>query len=212
MKGNQNAEATLSIHLDYIAWLDCDYMASWGALVSGRRETIDFHDDDLPKLAFEMDDTEDKFSVYYTWPDRVGGLPQPIRSTVRLDHRPCRFGGTRPYFVAPCCARRTLRLAVLEAGLYCRECGSVTWGSRREHKLDRLIRKGNKIAARLDCEAWHAEPTSRPKHMRREIYAALQAKRSEIAEQIYQRMADRLSRRHRDVFEMMTEVSRFLGR
>ena len=197
---------------DDIAWLDADYMAGWDAFVSGRHETIDFDDDALPKLAFEMDEFGAKFSVYYTWPDRVGGLPQPIRSTVHLDHRPCRFGGTRPYFVAPCCARRTLRLAVLEAGLFCRECGSVTWSSRREHKLDRLIRKGNKIAARLNCEAWYDEPTSRPKHMRRETYAALEAKRSEIAEQIYQRMADRLSLGHRDVFAKMTEVSRFLGR
>ena len=197
---------------DDIAWLDADYMTGWDAFVPGRRETIDFDNDALPRLAFEMDDIEDKFTAFYQWPDLTDRLFLPVRSTVHLDRRACPLGGRRTYFICPSCGRRTLRLAVLQAGLICGTCGSVTWKSRREHKLDRLIRKGNKIAARLNCEAWHAEPTSRPKHMRRETYAALQAKRSEIAEQIYQRMADRLSRRHGDVFPMMTEVSRFLGR
>ena len=54
-----------------------------------------------------------------------------------------------------------------------------------EHKLDRPSRNGKKIAARLDCEAWHVEPTGWPKNMRRETYAALKAKQSKIAEKIY---------------------------
>ena len=40
---------------DDIAWLDADHMAGWGAFENGRRETIDFDDDNLPKLAFEID-------------------------------------------------------------------------------------------------------------------------------------------------------------
>ena len=196
---------------DDIAWLDADYMAGWHAFVSGHRETIDFDNDDLPKLAFEMDEFQQRFSVYYFWPDERGGFPTPIRSTVSLDQRPCRFGGTRAFFVAPCCGRRTLRLAVLKAGLLCGECGSVTWGSRREHELDRLIRKGNKIATRLGCEAWHVEPMRRPKHMRRETFATLHVKQSEIAKQINQRIADRLSRRDGDVLAMMAEVSKFFS-
>ena len=52
---------------DDIAWLDADHMARWGAFEDGRHETVDFDDDNLPKLAFEMEDERDVFTVFYQW-------------------------------------------------------------------------------------------------------------------------------------------------
>jgi hypothetical protein len=79
---------------DDIAWLDADYMARWGAFKSGRRETLDYEDDSLPKLAFEMEDDRDALTVFYLWKQtsKVDN-GEPVRSRVFLERRPCRFGG-----------------------------------------------------------------------------------------------------------------------
>lgn len=173
---------------DDIAWMDADHMASWGAFEPDAKHIIDFNDDDLPKLAFEMTDAGDRFSVFYTLPSHRHEAPDPIRSTVHLDRCRCRFGGTRAYFIAPCCSRRTLRLAVLEDGLRCGTCGSITWKSRREHELHRLIRKANKIADRLGCDDWMETPSRRPLHMRQATFEKLKRERAAIAGQINQHL------------------------
>ena len=105
---------------DDIAWLNCDYIAGWGALESGRQETIDFHDDALPKLAMGMDPDGAAFRATYQW-NTIGGREEGafIHSRVCLERRLCRFGGSRAYFICPCCLRRVLRLAVLPEGLRC---------------------------------------------------------------------------------------------
>ncbi len=92
---------------EQVSALDADHIASWGAF-RGYVGPITFDDTEPAKLHVEHDTERDSFSAFYVWKgkeDEAG----PIRSTVRLERRPCRFGGTRAYFVCPRCARRTLR-------------------------------------------------------------------------------------------------------
>lgn len=178
---------------DDIAYLDADHMAGWGAFTEGCRETIDFDDDTLPRLAYEMGNRE--FSAAYQWCSASRPAAGDfIRSRVFIDARPCRFGGTRSYFTCPTCARRTLRLAVLPEGLRCGNCGRVTWGSRREQPTHRLVRRANKIALRLGCDSWQEQPTTRPAHMRLTTYDRLIAERRKLVDAINLRLAVRLSR------------------
>lgn len=191
-----------------IAWLDADHMASWGAFQPGLNETIDFDDEHLAKLAFEMDADGNQFSVFYQWPGDRDSVPEPVRSKIYLDRRPCRFGGTRAYFVAPCCGRRTLRLAVLKGGLMCGQCGSVTWKSRREHRLFRLIRKANKLAVRLGCDNWMETPVQRPLHMRLEAFEKLNGERARLVAEINRQVMCRLARK-RGLIGRMSEALKF---
>ena len=178
-----------------IAYLDADYMAGWRAFERGHSETVDFDDDDLPKLAFEMQSDRDEFSVAYQW-QQIGQPPGKdfVRSHVSLSRRPCRFGGHRTYFVAPCCGRTTLRLAVLPSGLRCGKCGRVTWGSRREQPTQRLIRRANKVAVKLGLDCWYEQPTKRPPHMRLPTYERLLLQHKQYATAINQRIALRMAR------------------
>jgi len=174
---------------DDIAYLDADHMARWGAFLSSCRETIEFDDDGLPELAFEMSSEGEEFVVVYKW-QAIGHPPSGpfVRCRVEIDLRPCRFGGTRVYFRCPCCARRTLRLAVLPEGLRCGGCGRVTWASRRETSTQRLIRRGNKIATKLGLDAWHEMPAKRPSGMRLATFERLKAELMAERERINQRM------------------------
>lgn len=181
---------------DDIAWLDADYIAKWGAFVPGRKDTIDFDTEHYPSLLFEMV-TADDFTAAYQWRS-LSRQPEPsapfIRTNVTIMRRPCRFGGSRAYFVCPCCVRCTLRLAVLPEGLICGRCGRVTWASRREQRLQRKVRKANRIACKLGCDSWIETPTVRPKHMRTATYARLAGRRAELAGELDRDIARRLAR------------------
>src|SRR4051794_3324525 len=67
----------------------------------------------------------------------------------------CRFGGCRPYSVCPgvvngiACDRRVAKL--YQGGRYflCRHCYGLAYASQREARMDRDLRKANKIRVRL---------------------------------------------------------------
>ena len=114
---------------------------------------------------------------------------------ISLERRPCRFGGKRTYFICPCCLRRVSRLAVLPEGLRCGTCGRVTWGSRHEQPVYRLIRKANKIALGLGCGTWMEAPTQRPKHMHSTTFERLKTEHAYLVAAINRHIALRAARR-----------------
>jgi hypothetical protein len=176
---------------EQVSALDADHIASWGAF-AGYAGPITFDNTEPTKLHVEHDAERDTFGAFYVWKgkdDEVG----PIRSTVRLERRPCRLGGTRAYFVCPRCARRTLRLAVLAGGLCCGTCGRITWGSRRETETRRLVRKANKVALRLGLDYFGDHP-KRPPHMRVATYARIMAELEPLKAEINRRVAVRMAR------------------
>jgi hypothetical protein len=174
---------------DEVASLDCDHIAGWGAL-DGYVGTVDFDDMTPAKIHIEHDRKQDAISACY-FSDN-GKDAEPVRSTVHLERRPCRFGGTRAFFVCPTCKRRTLRLAVLPQGLRCGTCGRITWASRRETETRRLIRKANKIALRMGMN-YFADQPKRPPHMRPETYARLLSELQPIKAEIERRVARRMA-------------------
>ena len=168
---------------DQIAALDADHMASWGAFAEDGQTTVDFDDDELPVLAFTMERGPDQFTASYQWIANGKPAGEFVHSRIAVERRPCRFGGSRVYFICPCCRRRVLRLAVLPGGLNCGTCGRVTWATRREQPRDRTLRKVNKIAARLGGSTW-LDAAIRPPHMRRKTFDALMQKRAALEERL----------------------------
>lgn len=181
---------------DDIAALDADFIASWGAFEAGRLETVEFDGDHLPTktLVFEMQDQGDHFRAFYEW-KLDDDEPTTVRSEVRVERRPCRFGGFRIFFKCPRCGRSVLRLAVLKCGLVCAKCGRVTWKSRREQPLERVIRKVNKLGNELGCNAWWEVPKSRPRHMRSKKFELLRARRLLLTTKINSHLASQLGRK-----------------
>lgn len=180
---------------DNVATLDCDHMASWGAFTPDRSETVEFDNGAVERLAFKMSADGNAFSVAYQWPSEAQGqLAEFTQSQVRLVRRPCRFGGTRAYFMCPSCDRTTLRLAVLADGLHCGTCGRVTWNSRREQPLQRLMRKADKLAVQLGCESWRDAPARKPVRMRVATFERLRAEHAALVSEINREIRQRLVR------------------
>ena len=125
---------------DDVSVLDADHIASWGAYEPGALELVGFDDDKpVPSLTYELQESGDRFRAFYEYKPRDGGDGFPVRSTVYLERRPCRFGGHRVYFIAPCCTRRVLRLAALSSGLKCGDCGKLTYDTKRKSPAARQV-------------------------------------------------------------------------
>jgi len=175
---------------DDINGLYADYMVRWGAFEPGFKTQAGFDDETEDLLIdYQMLRDRDAFVARYD-ACRVREVTYEARveQRVHIERRPCRFGGHRIYFRCPLCSRSTLRLAVLPDGLLCRSCGSITWGSRREHAPQRMIRRANKVAGLLQSGEWNDAPTARPAYMRMAVYEALKTERARLAEQIYVHM------------------------
>ncbi len=106
-----------------------------------------------------------------------GGEWESVEETVRIIRVPCRFGGTRPYFICPgvvngiACGRRVAKLHGPGRYFLCRHCYRLAHASQREANLDRSLRRANKIRMRLGGEPGMAEPfPARPKGMWRRTY------------------------------------------
>ena len=180
---------------DDIAFMHADHMAGWGAFEPDYRHAVDFDDEQLPVVDFEMEG-DSKFRASYRW-QKPGEKPTAdfVTCRISLERRPCRLGGKRTYFICPCCLRRVSRLAVLPEGLRCGPCGQVTWASRRERPVHRLIRKANKLAQRLECSSWRQTPTQRPKNMHGSTFNRLSAELAILVARINSQIGLRLSAR-----------------
>lgn len=97
----------------------------------------------------------------------VNGNQQTVSNHIGLDHVPCRFGGTRPWFTCPCCARRVALLYLHRGRFACRHCQRVAYASQSEDEMARMWRKQSRLEARLG-DHW-----TRPKGMRQRTYQRL---------------------------------------
>jgi hypothetical protein len=106
-----------------------------------------------------------------------GGEWEDVAETVRIVRKPCRFGGTRPYFICPgivngiACGRRVAKLHGPGRYFLCRHCYRLAHASQSEDRWDRLLRRANKIRQRLGGDPGMAAPFPRkPKGMWKRTY------------------------------------------
>ena len=77
---------------------------------------------------------------------------------------PCRFGGTRPYFMCPgvvngvTCGRRVAKLLASGRYFLCRHCYRLAYDSQSESAWGRALRRANKIRMRLGGDPGVAAP------------------------------------------------------
>ena len=80
-----------------------------------------------------------------------GGEWQDVEEPIQIVQTACNFGGTRPWFICPepSCGRRTAILFITERNFRCRRCCNLSYGSQRESRADRGLRRVQNIRMRL---------------------------------------------------------------
>ena len=103
---------------------------------------------------------------------RIGDEWEDVEETVRIVRAPCRFGGTRPYFICPgvvsgvACGRRIAKLFGSGRYFLCRHCYGLAYPSQREQPHERALRRANNIRMRLGGDPGMLSPfPEKPKGM-----------------------------------------------
>lgn len=115
----------------------------------------------------------------------AGGPRQPVREQVELARTPCRYGGARPWFLCPGCLSRRAVLYSLGGLFRCRGCHGLAYGSTREGRPERMIRRAAEVRRRLGGKpagsVW--EPPPKPRRMHWRTYSRLvrELRRCEVA-------------------------------
>jgi hypothetical protein len=112
---------------------------------------------------------------------RVGGGDwEDVAEPVRIVRAPCRFGGSRPYFMCPgvvngvACGRRIAKLYGPGRYFLCRHCYRLAHASQNEGALDRVLRRANKIRQRLGGDPGMVAPfPPKPKRIWQRTYERL---------------------------------------
>lgn len=92
-----------------------------------------------------------------------------IAEHIQLDHTACNYGGSRPWFRCPACARRVAVLYMRGRRFACRTCQQVAYTSQSEDACARSWRRQAKLERRLGPH-W-----KRPKGMHRRTRERLMA-------------------------------------
>jgi hypothetical protein len=118
--------------------------------------------------------------VHLSYPVRVGDRDwRDVTDTIPIVHLPCRFGGSRAYFLCPgpCgtdCGRRITKMHLSNRYFLCRHCAKLAYASQFEASWQRALRRANKLKRRLGIDGGIAEPLpDKPKGMWLRTYGCL---------------------------------------
>jgi hypothetical protein len=103
-----------------------------------------------------------------------------IAEIITLVYEPCRFGGSRAYFICPGpregtdCERRVTKLHLSHRYFLCRHCNQLSYASQYEQPWKRAFRRANKLKQHLGIGVGIGEPLpEKPKGMWTRTYSSL---------------------------------------
>ena len=86
---------------------------------------------------------------------RYAGRGRPSDHRVKLERTACTYGGCRPWFACPGCARRAAVLYMCSGAFRCRHCADVAYASQSESEIGRSWSRQEKAEARLRRKGIH---------------------------------------------------------
>lgn len=114
-----------------------------------------------------------KMVVACSWTDGETGDHQKMKRVIRLSESPCRYGGSRKWFICPLCGHRMAVLVLTPPDVGCRHCLGLSYTSQSENISYRGLRRMNKIADKLQRDEFFGEMLLRPKGMHWKTYNRL---------------------------------------
>ena len=159
--------------------IDVNWLHRNGCLAAARSGTLGWSRNDEEVASIRCWAEENRIVLAYR--SRTGdGDWEDVKEPVRIVRTPCRFGGTRPYFICPgvvdgvACGRRVAKLYADGRYFLCRHCNNLTYSCQSEDALSRALRRSNKIRLRLGGQVgMRSDFPPRPKGMWWRTYTRL---------------------------------------
>ena len=158
--------------------LDVNELSEMGCLRPGWYSTCQWINDN-EVFSINLRAEAERLHLSYTL--RVGGGEwQAVAEVISIVHLPCRFGGSRAYFICPGpgdrtdCGQRVAKLHLSRRYFLCRLCNQLPYASQYEQPWQRALRRANKLKQRLGIDVGIAEPfPGKPKGMWVRTFACL---------------------------------------
>ena len=159
--------------------LDVNFLHRQGSLRNGSAGSLQWSSNGrgLSSVGFRMEGNQLTLNYRYR---SSGGEWECIEEPIHVVRNPCRFGGTRPYFICPgvmngvVCGRRVVMLYAGSNYYFCRHCYRLKYSSQYAGSWDRAMTRANKIRERLGGH-WEMDSmlAPRPKGMWHRTYERL---------------------------------------
>ena len=91
---------------------------------------------------------KDRLVIEYKY-DGINGDERMFQHVIDFDFTPCHFGGRRTWFLCPTCGKRVAVVYKFQWGYSCRHCCDLTYLSRSENKVNRLMQKAKMNRVRV---------------------------------------------------------------
>jgi hypothetical protein len=124
-----------------------------------------------------------------------------MAETIPIVYLPCRFGGSRPFFICPGpgngtdCGRRITKLHLSCRYFLCRHCNQLAYASQFEQPWQRALRRANKLKQRLGIDVGIGDQfPEKPKGMWTRTFDYLLAEMLETELLAYEAQANMLKR------------------
>ena len=159
--------------------LDVNYLHRQGSLRNGSAGSLQWSCNGrrVSSVGFRMEGSQLTINYRYR---SYGGEWECVEEPIHVVRNPCRFGGTRPYFICPgvvndtVCGRRVVMLYAHGNYYFCRHCYSLKYSSQYENSWNRAMTRANKIRERIGGDfGMESLLAPRPKGMWRKTYERL---------------------------------------
>ncbi len=118
-------------------------------LMPGRSFSWEWSVNDKPVASIRVKVEVGRIVLAYRHRPRGDSEWEAVEQPIHLEHTPCAYGGTRPWWLCPSCARRVAVLYGLGKFYACRHCYKLAYTSQGESIDDRASRRANRIRKRL---------------------------------------------------------------
>jgi len=156
--------------------LDIRKMQRTNCLMPGREISWLWSVNDKPVASIRVQVEVGRVVLAYRHRPRGESEWQDVEQAVFMEHTPCTYGGTRPWWLCPSCSRRVAVLYGTGKLYACRHCYKLAYASQVENAYDRARRQAQKIRILLGGTGNMMEQfPSKPKRMRWTTYWRLLA-------------------------------------
>lgn len=132
--------------------LDIRRLQRAGVLTPGRWFGWQWTFNGEPIANIEVRVEVERVVLVYRFRSRGDSEWQDVEQPVCMDRTPCTYGGTRPWWVCPSCARHVAVLFAPGKFYACRRCSKLVYSCQSETADDRAARRADKIRKRLGWE------------------------------------------------------------
>jgi hypothetical protein len=157
--------------------LDVNHLSAMGCLWPGWSGTCQWTDgNEVASISL----CGEAGRLHLSYRVRIGdGEWEDVAEIIPIVRVPCRFGGSRAYFICPGfgdgrkCGRRIANLYQSSRYFLCRHCSQLAYASQYEQPWERALRRANKLRQRLGITGIATPLPEKPKGMWVRTYARL---------------------------------------